>query len=78
MDRCDDCGGRISRPGLFGCERPSHPAPDRAQKIVAAIESDIRDRRGLGNEFARIEDDIQDKIRDRWTKIVRSVIGSAS
>lgn len=74
MERCKYCGGRLDRPGLFGCRRKPHPKPDTAQKIVAAIESDLRDRRGLRQEFEAIDDDIQDEIRDTWAAIVRKVI----
>jgi len=47
---------------------------DLAQKIVMAIEKDLRDRRGLRQEFERIDKDIQDEIRSEWAKLVREEI----
>lgn len=70
ISRCDNCGGRRDRPGLFLC-RQGHPAPDLAQRIIAALEDDFRDRRGLRQQWERIDDDTQDKIRDRWAALVR-------
>ena len=68
---CSNCGGRTDRPGLFGCSRPGHVEPDLAQRIVAAIEADLSDRRGLSGEWDAIDDKIQGEIRDRWAEIVR-------
>ena len=74
MERCNQCGGRLNRPGLFGCDS-NHPAADTAQRIALSIECDIRDRRGLRQAFERIDDELQDEIRDAWADIVRRVIG---
>ena len=42
--------------------------------IVAAIEKDLRGRRGLRQEFEGIDSDIQDEIRDRWAALVRKFL----
>ena len=48
---------------------------DAAQRIVAAIERDLRNRRGLRQTWEEIDEDQQDVIRDVWARIVRSVSG---
>jgi len=47
---------------------------DAVKEIVGKIEEDICNRRGLRQEFERIDDDIQQEIRKEWAKIVRSEI----
>jgi hypothetical protein len=69
MDRCYECGGRVDRPGLYLCDDARHAEPDLAQRIVAAIERDIGNRRGM--EWAAIDRDLMDEIRDRWAELVR-------
>jgi len=71
ITRCEECGSRFDRPGFFNCDKSNHPEPDLAQKIVAAIELDLNDRKGLG--INSLDDDIQDEIRDMWTELVRTV-----
>ena len=71
---CADCEGRLDEPGLFGCQAGAHPAPDLAQRIVAAIEHDLSGRRGLRAEWAGIDEDIQYEIRRRWAEIVRGIL----
>jgi len=44
----------------------------RATRIVAAIENDLRDRRGLKHEWNAIDADVQDEIRMAWARIVRA------
>lgn len=44
---------------------------DLAARIVAAIEKDLLDRRGLRQEF---RDDIRQEIRETWLKIVNAEI----
>lgn len=75
-ENCEDCGGRFDRPGLFGCESDNHAKPDLAQLIVAAIESDLRDRRGLKQKFEQIDDETQYEIRDTWAKLIREILVS--
>jgi hypothetical protein len=43
-----------------------------AKLAVEAIIADISDRKGLGNEWEQIDEDIQDQIRDTWTLIIRT------
>lgn len=45
-----------------------------ATEIVRAIERDICDRRGLRHEWERIDEDIQQEIRDTWRKIVLAAL----
>lgn len=37
-----------------------------AERIVDGIISDLSDRRGLGQEWDQIDDDIKDDIRNKW------------
>lgn len=41
------------------------------KQIVFSIINDITGRRGIGNEFDRIDSDIQDEIVDNWLKIIK-------
>jgi hypothetical protein len=68
-NHCDECGGWTDRPGLFGCDRPPHPAPDLAQRIARAIERDLTDRRGFG--WDDVAEETQYAIRERWVEIIR-------
>lgn len=70
--RCEDCNRRLDRPAHAFCRNKDvHVDADNAQLIVAAIEHDLRDRRGLRQEFEQIDEDIQDEIRDAWADIIR-------
>lgn len=42
-----------------------------ANAIVARIEADFTDRRGLRQEWDEIDADLQEEIRDTWRDIVR-------
>lgn len=68
MGRCDNCSGRLDRPGLHGCEDRRHPSPTLAQRVAAAIERDLNDRRGM--RWDRIHEETRDAIRDRWAAMV--------
>lgn len=70
--RCEDCGGLWNRPGLSRCRRRKHARPDIAQKIVAEIEYDLTDRRGMG--WDNVDENVQEEIRDRWAGIVRRIL----
>jgi len=65
MKRCDECGGYLDRPGLFGCTE-KHPKPTVSQEIVMAIEKNLGDRRGLRQEWEAIDNDRQEDIRECW------------
>jgi hypothetical protein len=73
---CPECGGRVDWPGLYGCEEECHPVPTVAQEIAAAIEHDIRDRRGIGDKFDGIDSEIQYQIRGKWAKIIGKILES--
>jgi hypothetical protein len=50
---------------------------ERATAAVDAIINDLSDRRGLKREWAQIDPDIQQEIRDTWTAlIVKAMLGS--
>lgn len=70
MRRCEHCGGRTNKPGLFGCD-DGHHTPTVAQRIAHAIEDDLRDRRSLRQEFESLDDDVQDMIRDAWANVIQ-------
>lgn len=76
-DRCEECGGRFDRPGLFDCTI-RHPEPTQAQAIASVIEKDIRGRRGLKGEWESIDDDIQDDIRDEWARLIEQILDDAN
>lgn len=50
---------------LEGIEPDSKP-----KKGIFDIISDLTDRRGLGNEFETIDNDIQEEIVETWIKII--------
>lgn len=43
---------------------------DCAAQIVGEIIADLSDRRGLKHEWNRIDDDVQQEIKESWTAIV--------
>lgn len=67
---CENCDGRLDRPGLFRCKKKHHPDPTLPQRIAAAIERDLSDRRGLRQEWEGIGPEIQVEIRDKWAEII--------
>lgn len=74
MDRCNLCDGRFDRPGLYGCASERHPKPDLAQRIAAAIEEDMDDRRGMSFGELDLDRETQQDIRDAWAAIVRKIL----
>lgn len=71
-ERCEQCGGRLDRPGLFGCDEESHPRPTQAQRIVRAVEHELDDRRGMG--WSSLDDDVADELRDKLAAIVEVIL----
>lgn len=53
--------------------KPSHNSAKSAiaQKIVAALEHDIKDRRGLKHEWNAIDADVLEQLRAEWCEIVQ-------
>ena len=43
---------------------------EEAEDFVEQIVADILDRKGLGDEFENICEEIQDEIRERWITIL--------
>ena len=43
---------------------------ERAKKIVCSIIDDLSDRRGLRQEWEKIDEDIQNEIKESWISIV--------
>lgn len=50
---------------------------DVARSIVMNIVSDLSDRRGLGQEWDQIDDDIREDIENIWRTIVDEAITEA-
>jgi hypothetical protein len=75
--RCEDCGGRLDRPGLADCDG-DHPEPTPAQQLAAKIEADISDRRGFKSQWAAIDPDTRDSIRDAWAEIARPFVSGTA
>lgn len=69
-DRCDYCDGRFDRPGLFGCESDRHSRPDLAQRIVAIVESEVSDRRGL--KWSICDEEVAVELRDKLANQIRA------
>jgi len=46
-----------------------------AVRIVDALIADLKDRRGLRQEWEAIDPDIQQEIRDRWIAITMTMMG---
>lgn len=69
-DRCDNCGGRWDRPGLYRCDEADHAAPSLAQRIVADIERELNGRKGLG--WRGVGRDVAEALRDGLAAIVES------
>ena len=43
---------------------------ERAKKIIHSIIDDLSDRRGLRQEWEKIDEDIQNEIKESWISIV--------
>jgi hypothetical protein len=46
-----------------------------AKKIVEALITDLTDRKGLGNMWEEIDQDIQEEIMTKWVSLVLEVSG---
>jgi hypothetical protein len=49
-------------------------ARDTARKIVDDIAADIKDRKGIGNEFEEIDEDIQREMLLSWVNLAEEHI----
>lgn len=47
---------------------------EKAHKIVDMLINDIRNRRGLGNEWNRIDLDIKDEIKKTWREEIYKIL----
>jgi len=47
---------------------------EKAKLIVEFIITDIESRKGLGNEWESIDEEIQKEIKDEWTKRIMVVL----
>lgn len=47
-----------------------HRSSDFADKIVASIIYDLSDRRGIGDEWGYIDDEIKEEIVEKWKDII--------
>jgi hypothetical protein len=74
-DKCESCGGDLSRWGLYGCD-DGHPLPTLAQRIARAIELDLNDRRGY--HFNSLDDETRNLIVDKWEKLIQSELAKTS
>lgn len=50
---------------------------EQIKKLVAALEFDISDRRGLSGEWDMIDDDVKQGIRDAWAALIRKHLDAA-
>ena len=75
-ERCEECGGRFDRPGLYGCT-DGHVTPTPAQRIVQIVEHECNSRRGL--HWSSVDEgDILDELRDTLAdKIARALDGGS-
>lgn len=51
---------------------------DVASKVVAEIVKDLTDRRGLRQQWEKIDEDVQNEIVSRWKHLVFSTLLSES
>jgi len=58
----------------FARKYSSLPFETAADRIVAAIVSDIGDRRGVNNAFHSIDDEVKEDIYEVWRSIIRVVL----
>lgn len=47
----------------------------KADQIVEAILMDFTGRRGLRQEWEKIDEDIQEEIKQEWLNIVKRILG---
>ncbi len=67
MSKCEQCGGDLSRWGLYGCD-DGHPLLTLAQRIARAIERDLNDRRGY--HLNSLDDETRNAIVDKWETLI--------
>ena len=46
------------------------PAPTKAKRLLFSIVEDFTDRRGLRQEWEKIDDDIQEEILQEWLDMI--------
>ena len=51
---------------------------ERGRELAAEIAADIRRRKGIGDEWERIPEEVREEILDRWSLLLYPVIDSAS
>jgi hypothetical protein len=70
---CESCRGHIA-PGkvCWACGRagPEPWVAEQAEKAARAIVEDLKDRRGLKWEWARIDADVQEEIAAVWASLI--------
>jgi hypothetical protein len=69
---CENCGGCVHLPGLYHCDNPCHPVPTPAQEIVAALEADLNDRRGM--HVSSLADATASELRSTWERIICGIL----
>jgi hypothetical protein len=47
---------------------------EKIKCVINEIIKDISGRRGLGNEWETIDDDVQEEIKDSWKSIIKKYI----
>lgn len=57
---------------------PRSIKPGSIPIAVAGIIRDISGRKGLGNEWEEIDEEIQKEIREKWTKIIGDALDGRS
>jgi len=48
---------------------------EQVATIVDALIEDLEGRRGLGDEWDMLDEDIQEEIRERWIDIISARVG---
>ncbi len=49
---------------------------DKIQKLIDFLEKDISDRKGLGDEWESIDDDVKEDLIQEWKKEFRKILES--
>ena len=49
---------------------------NKIDKIINLIIKDIKDRKGVGDEFQQIDDDIIEEIKQTWKDIIINILNN--
>lgn len=76
VDNNQPCLGCVPRhgPWMRSVDREEETMGKIAADIVNALLVDLRGRRGLGEEWSHIDEEIQIEIKEEWHSIIRDIL----